>query len=65
MHVKSKGKSTATGKVAKQVHLGRRGVPVVNIVRTTQPTRKKRVRGTLKGKIQIIDPDWWKPSADD
>jgi len=40
-------------------------VPVVNIVRTTQPTRKKRVRGTLKGKIQIIDPDWWKPSADD
>jgi hypothetical protein len=40
-------------------------VPVVDIVRTTQPTRKKRVLGTLKGEIQIIDPDWWKPLADD
>jgi hypothetical protein len=25
---------------------------------------KKRTLGTLKGKIQILDPDWWKPMTD-
>ncbi len=39
----------------------RRGVPVVDIVRTKKPTRKKRTLGTLKGKIQVLDPNWWKP----
>ena len=43
------------------VTICRRGVPVVDMVRTTEPVRKKRVLGSLKGKIQIIDPDWWKP----
>ena len=43
------------------VTICRRGVPVVDIVRTQKPTRKKRILGTLKGKIQVIDPDWWKP----
>jgi prevent-host-death family protein len=43
------------------VTICRRGVPVVDIVRTRQSTRKKRTLGTLKGKIQILDPNWWKP----
>ena len=47
------------------VTICRRGVPVVDIVRTQEPSRKKRVLGTLRGKIQILDPDWWKPMTDD
>ncbi len=43
----------------------RRGVPVVDIVRTKKPTRKKRTLGTLKGKIQVLDPNWWKPMTDE
>jgi len=47
------------------VTICRRGVPVVDIVRTKEPTGKERRLGTLKGKIQILDPDWWKPMADE
>lgn len=47
------------------VTICRRGVPVVDIVRTKKPTRKKRTLGTLKGKIQVLDPNWWKPMTDD
>jgi hypothetical protein len=47
------------------VTICRRGVPVVDIVRTQEPTRKKPKFGTLKGKIKIIDPDWWKPLTDE
>jgi prevent-host-death family protein len=42
----------------------RRGVPVVDIVRTRKPSRKRPMLGTLRGKIQILDPDWWKPMTD-
>jgi prevent-host-death family protein len=42
----------------------RRGVPVVDIVRTKEPSRKKRVLGTLKGRIRVVDPDWWKPMSE-
>lgn len=48
----------------KPVTICRRGVPVVDIVRTRKPARKLRELGTLKGKIKIIDPDWWKPMTD-
>ncbi len=47
-----------------QVTICRRGTPVADIVRTEQPARKKRVLGTMKGKIQIVDPNWWKPMTD-
>jgi antitoxin (DNA-binding transcriptional repressor) of toxin-antitoxin stability system len=47
------------------VTICRRGVPVVDMVRTKEPTRKKRRFGTLKGRIEILDPDWWKPMTDD
>ena len=39
----------------------RRGVPVVDIVRTQETTQQKPKLGTMKGKIKILDPDWWKP----
>jgi prevent-host-death family protein len=48
-----------------QVTICRRGVPVVDIVRTQKPERLKPQFGTLRGKIQIIDPDWWKPMTDE
>jgi antitoxin (DNA-binding transcriptional repressor) of toxin-antitoxin stability system len=44
------------------VTICRRGVPVVDMVRTQKPARRKRTLGTLKGKIQIHDPNWWKSS---
>ena len=47
------------------VTICRRGVPVVDIVRTKEATRKKRKLGTLKGKIEILDPNWWKPMTDE
>ena len=43
------------------VTICRRGVPVVDIVRTRDLNRRKRTLGTLRGKIQVLDPDWWKP----
>ena len=46
------------------VTICRRGVPVVDIVRTRKTGRKTPKFGTLKGKIQIFDPDWWKPMSD-
>ncbi len=48
----------------KPVTICRRGVPVVDIVRTRKTGRKVPKFGTLKGKIQIFDPDWWKPMSD-
>lgn len=47
------------------VTICRRGVPVVDLVRTDEPNRNKPRFGTLKGKIQILDPDWWKPMTDE
>jgi prevent-host-death family protein len=47
------------------VTICRRGVPVADIVRTRKPSRKTRILGTLKGKIQVVDPDWWKPMTAD
>jgi prevent-host-death family protein len=47
------------------VTICRRGVPVVDIVRTKQPSRKQRTLGTLKGKIEVIEPTWWQPMSDE
>lgn len=47
------------------VTICRRGVPVVDIVRTKMPVRRKRVLGALRGQIKIIDPNWWKPMTDE
>lgn len=47
------------------VTICRRGVPVVDIVRTKEPVAKTRRLGTLRGQIQIHDPNWWKPMTDE
>ena len=43
------------------VTICRRGAPVVDLVRTKKPAGRKRKLGTLRGQIEILDPDWWKP----
>ena len=43
----------------------RRGVPVADLVPTRKATKKCPKLGTLRGKIKIIDPDWWKPMTDE
>lgn len=43
------------------VTIYRRGLAVVDIVRTTKADPKKPKFGTLKGKVTALDPDWWKP----
>ena len=48
-----------------RVTICRRGVPVADLVRTSEPARKKRSLGTLRGKIRILDPNWWKPMSDE
>ena len=43
------------------VTICRHGTPVVDLVRTRQVDPKAPVFGTLKGKIAVPDPEWWKP----
>jgi prevent-host-death family protein len=45
------------------VTICRRGKPVVDIVRTAKASRRPKF-GTLKGKIIVNDPNWWKPMTD-
>lgn len=47
-----------------QVTICRRGAPVVDIVRTRKARKEKPKFGTLKGKITIHDPDWWRPLSE-
>ena len=47
------------------VTICRRGAPVVDIVRTAKAAREKPKFGTLKGKVIINDPQWWKPMAEE
>jgi prevent-host-death family protein len=47
------------------VTICRRGTPVVDIVRTAKAGPQKRKFGTMKDKIVIHDPDWWKPMTED
>ena len=47
------------------VTICRRGTPVVDMVRTSKATHKKPKFGTLKNKVIIHDPDWWKPMTDE
>ena len=49
----------------RRVTICRRGAPVVDLVRTTKPTGKKRALGGLHGRIQILDRDWWKPMSEE
>jgi prevent-host-death family protein len=47
------------------VTICRHGTPVVDIVRTTKADSEKPKFGTLKGKVMVLDPEWWRPMTDD
>jgi len=47
------------------VTICRRGKPVADLVRTAKSKRTKPRFGTLKGRIVIHDPNWWKPMSDE
>lgn len=47
------------------VTICRYGEPVADIVRTTKANGKKRKFDSLKGEIEILAPDWWKPMTDE
>jgi antitoxin (DNA-binding transcriptional repressor) of toxin-antitoxin stability system len=47
------------------VTICRHGTPVVDIVRTTKTHSEKPKFGTLKGRVTILDSDWWKPMTGD
>lgn len=47
------------------VTIYRHGTPVVDIVRTTKAEAEKPKFGTLKTRVTVFDPDWWKPMSDD
>lgn len=48
-----------------QITICRRGVPIVDLVRAKKPTKKKIKLGTMRDRIVIHDPDWWKPMSDE
>jgi len=48
-----------------RVTICRRGRPVADLVRTVVGSGKKPKLGTLKGKVIIHDPNWWKPMTDE
>lgn len=47
------------------VTICRRGVPVVDLVRTKKPGRARAKFGTLKGRVRVRDSGWWKPLAEE
>jgi prevent-host-death family protein len=47
------------------VTICRRGVPIVDIVRTTKAHQEKPRFGTLKERIAVRDHHWWKPMSDE
>jgi prevent-host-death family protein len=47
------------------VTICRRGIPVVDLVPASATSLGQRQFGTLKGRIEIYDPDWWKPMTDE
>ena len=48
-----------------KVTICRRGVPVVDIVPTKTSSAKKPRFGSLRGRINVNDPQWWKPMSDE
>jgi prevent-host-death family protein len=46
------------------VTICRHGAPVADLVRTRKPARKHRKLGALKGRIQVLDRNWWKPMTE-
>ncbi len=49
----------------KRITICRRGKPVADLVRTAESAQKQPRLGTLRNKVTIHDPDWWKPMTDE
>jgi len=47
------------------VTICRRGKPVVDVVRTAKASPVKPKFGTLKDKVTVHDPRWWKPMTEE
>ena len=47
------------------VTICRDGTPVVDIMRTSRARTEKPKFGTMKDRVRVLDPDWWKPMTDD
>jgi antitoxin (DNA-binding transcriptional repressor) of toxin-antitoxin stability system len=47
------------------VTICRRGTPVVDLVRTRASSGHKPKLGTLRGKVIVNDPGWWKPMTNE
>jgi prevent-host-death family protein len=47
------------------VTICRRGVPVVDLVRASSSPRRIPNLGTMRDRIKINDPDWWKPMTEE
>lgn len=47
------------------VTIYRHGTPVVDIVRTSKAGPAKPKFGTLRAKVTVRHPNWWKPMSDD
>ena len=64
----AKNKLTALIKAAENgetVTICRRGEPAADLIRSAAKLRKKPKLGTMRDKIKIHDPDWWKPMTDE
>lgn len=46
-----------------RVTVCRRGMPIVDLVRTKTGKGRAPRLGTLKGRIKVNDPNWWKPMS--
>jgi prevent-host-death family protein len=42
-----------------------RGEPVADLVRSTDSSKRKPKLGTMKGKMWVKDPNWWKPMTEE
>ena len=47
------------------VTICRRGVAVADLVPTAKGKKEKRKFGTMRGRVVVKDPDWWKPMTDE
>ena len=43
----------------------RRGLPVADLVPSVGSAAQKPQFGTMRGRVVIHDPDWWKPMTDE
>ena len=48
-----------------QITICRRGLPVADLVPSVVSAAQKPRFGTMRGRVVIHDPDWWKPMTDE